>query len=540
MSRMSFEEPKAPIVRIKKKKVKKKPKEKEIVHLPVRASTQARYSSLPGAQDPQSKGRECCRHLFASCFKIPICKTLCFRCILPSCYKDMESDEEEVKDEGYHSQNRGSSEVPANSSGATQGTSGSSENAVEMTEIRTETVALIPPPRKINEYRKDPCSREASNSSVDSKGNQKSTSEITYIEVESVPFTKENNQLEAAIDLEENIPDKINKDETAGNESLETTSEKEKDTKETAAGYEVPLEFRDKVVLKLDSSETEKNVSDVDNETEKIDTGLSKLDSSEYVECDNFPEKQYVNMDKIRMLETENAIKSNVHEYINDNQVSLSEKKVNEESKAVNYANIDALDKDISVLKDSASKIKEEYDFTASEEPHDYMNLSELEETKASAKEPRLITTEIRKLVKLTKSEEEPTDMKKEIKLDTDSLTNKQGSETLKGDSDDPEVHNRKESEKNSIAQQKSDVKPSEQAPNENSMKDCEFERLAVKETGESDSELDNGKDYLVHVGDSEKLVAKHPKKSKDIDKSSDESDDDSNGKKVTDQTKLI
>ena len=33
---MSFEEPKAPIVRIKKKKVKKKTKEKEIVHLPVR------------------------------------------------------------------------------------------------------------------------------------------------------------------------------------------------------------------------------------------------------------------------------------------------------------------------------------------------------------------------------------------------------------------------------------------------------------------------------------------------------------------------
>ena len=32
---MSFEEPKAPIVRIKKKKAKKKTKEKEIVHLPV-------------------------------------------------------------------------------------------------------------------------------------------------------------------------------------------------------------------------------------------------------------------------------------------------------------------------------------------------------------------------------------------------------------------------------------------------------------------------------------------------------------------------
>ena len=41
---MSFEEPKAPIVRIKKKKVKKKTKEKEIVHLPVSFAQMSPFS----------------------------------------------------------------------------------------------------------------------------------------------------------------------------------------------------------------------------------------------------------------------------------------------------------------------------------------------------------------------------------------------------------------------------------------------------------------------------------------------------------------
>lgn len=529
---MSFEEPKAPIVRIKKKKVKKKTKEKEIVHLPVRASTQARYSSLVGAQDPQSKGRECCRHVFASCFKIPICKALCFRCILPSCYKDIESDDEEGKDEGYHSQNRGSSEVPATVSLPTVGASSSSENAVEMTEIKTETVALIPPPRNINDYRKDPCSRQASNSSVDSKGNQKNTGEITYIEVESVPVTKETSHLEATVDLEENIPDKLtSENEMVETGSVEKTSEKERDSDETGVGYEVPLELREKVVVKADSTETEKKALAVDLETEKSNIAESQ-DSSEYVECDNIPDRQqYLNMDKINMPETENAVKSTDHEYINDKQAALSETKVD-------YANLDAVDKDINDLKGSSGISIKEFDFTASEEPHDYMNLSELEGTKGSGKETDFVKTDITKLVKVIKTEEKSANIDKETKSDIENLMSKPVLEKLNGGSD------LKLAEKSSISQQKSDTedeKNVEQVTDKVHIKESAFERLSVKETTESDSDLDNGKDYLVHVGDSEKLMTKSSKKSKNIDnKSSDESDDDSNGKKVTDQTKLI
>lgn len=423
----------------------------------------------------------------------------------------MESDDEEVKDEGYHSQNRGSSEVPASVSVPTVGASGSSENAVEMTEIKTETVALIPPPRNINDYRKDPCSRQASNSSVDSKGNQKNTGEITYIEVESVPVTKETSHLEATVDLEENIPDKLTSEgEKAETVSVEKTSNKERDSDETGVGYEIPLELRVKGVLEADSTETEMKALAVDTETEKSNISVGQ-DSSEYVECDNILEKQqYLNMDKINMPETENAVKSKDHEYINDKQVALSETKVD-------YANLDAVDKDNNVLKDPSGISIEEFDFTASEEPHDYMNLSELEGNKCSGKESDLIKTDITKLVKVIKTEEKSANTEKETKSEMENLI-KSDSEKVNGDSD------LKLAEKSSISQQKSDTEEEKyvaQVTDKVHIKDSAIERLSVKETTESDSDLDNGKGYLVHVGDSEKLMAKSSKKSKDVDRKS-------------------
>lgn len=177
---MPFEEPKAPIVRIRKKRVKRKSKDIDIVHLPVRASQQARYSTLSVPPNPQTKGRECCRHCFASCMKIPVCRLICFRCILPKCYSGDGSDDEEndVKDEGYHSQNRRSSEITPPQEGGAEG--GADTQEIEMSELKNESTKLIPPPRtSVNDYRREPCNES------DSKKN----GEVTYIEVDSVSLS---------------------------------------------------------------------------------------------------------------------------------------------------------------------------------------------------------------------------------------------------------------------------------------------------------------------------------------------------------------
>ena len=444
----------------------------------------------------------------------------------------MESDEEEVKDEGYHSQNRGSSEVPASFPGSTQGASGGSEDAVEMTEIKTETVALVPPPRNINDYRKDPCSRQASNSSVDSKGHHKSTSEITYIEVESVPIPKEECQVEIKGSLEESIPEAFNIDETKGDISVDKISEKENQKNETGTGYEVPLQMNDKVVLEPDSSETEKKHLNFVNDTKNYESDVNKLDSSEYVECDNIPEtKQYVNMDHLNMPEKEASIKFKENEYVNENAVSASNEKLNEESN-INYANLDALDKHIN----TQNVTELEFDFTASEEPHDYMNLSALEGTKEhDDDESKLTNTEMPKVEKTSSDDSK------------DSETNKHGtSETQKGKSDEAETQNLETANAHNKSLQQQDLvdtNTEEKDTDKHSMTDTAFERLTLKENNESDSDVDNDKIHLVNVGDSKKLVAKTSKKIKGkTQKSSDESDYDSDSpeKKVTDQTKLI
>ncbi|XP_052783100.1 uncharacterized protein LOC128219329 [Mya arenaria] len=191
-----MEEPKAPIVRIRKKKVKRKAKENDVVILPVRASQQARYSNLYPPPNTESKGRECCRHAFAGCMKIPVCRLVCFRCVLPSCYQGAGSDDEEaeIKDEGYHSQNRRSSEIPP-PSGAEAAQGGSGAQEVEMTEIKTESTAPLIPPRnsvRVNEYRRQPNSNIEHNAAADG--------DLNYIEVESVGL----NSVDASSN---NIPD---------------------------------------------------------------------------------------------------------------------------------------------------------------------------------------------------------------------------------------------------------------------------------------------------------------------------------------------
>lgn len=449
---------------------------------------------------------------------------LCFRCILPSCYKDIDSDDEEGKDEGYHSQNRGSSEVPTSFPGpgtSTQGAASTSDNAVEMTEIKTEAVSLIPPPRLINDYRKDPCSRQASSSSNDSKTNQKTTGEITYIEVESVPVSKEN-KLEAENDTtKENIPEDEESDIAV---SHNKNSEEDEELSGTGkAGHD---ELKNKVMTNSDSPETDKKF--VDTEHKESENEGSKLDPSEYVDCDNIPGKQqYFNLNSTNMPKAE-LIKSTEHDYVNDKQLSSPEK-------IVDYANVNDVDTDF-----NATKTKQDYDFTASEEPHDYMNLSELEKKKVSNnQESESVRTEISKLVKVTKNTKKKSDLDENSIEDSIENLKKQCIETLEKEMDGKIVP---ESKENNASYQKpnEDFKIDEQPSGEKTMEETTLEGLTVRENTESDAEHESDKTHLVNVGDRGKLLGKQSKKDKLTDKSSDESDDDSNGKKVTDQTKLI
>lgn len=148
--------------------------------------------------------------------KIPVCRLVCFRCILPKCYNGEDSDDEDVnvKDEGYHSQNRRSSEITPNQEGGAQG--GVEPQTVEMAEFKSETVTLIPPPRTtVNEYGSDPCKSETSSN--------KNNGEVTYIEVESVSLTGS----DAAL----NIPDSDSKSDDTKEFKLETLE----------TGYEEPV-----------------------------------------------------------------------------------------------------------------------------------------------------------------------------------------------------------------------------------------------------------------------------------------------------------
>ncbi|KAL4241129.1 hypothetical protein ACF0H5_001907 [Mactra antiquata] len=404
---MSFEEPKAPIVRIRKKRVKKKSKDNDIVHLPVRASQQARYSSLTTPPNPQTKGRECCRHAFVSCMKIPGCRMMCFKCILPKCYGGEESDDEEgyVKDEGYHSQNRRSSEVSPLPEGGAQG--GAEPQEVEMTELKSETVNLIPPPRtSINDYRKDPC--KSNNSNV----NDLSVGEVTYIEVESVSLDD---------GISNNIP---------------TLDLQSSDTNLKALGaleteYEEPVRagVLDFPILKP----------------------LDKLDTSEYVECDHSDDsdesKYYVNESVLGIVvETSSRDGDRTDGELN----TLSDR---------NYMNFDSVKHDNKQTKPIVfveSDTETLDDVTNTESKHEYVNLSSLETNQDAKVEIKLssqmtegketgksvgaddITRSKKPTSEDKKSNAVSDDNKMEIKIDLDNHTANGSSEQ---ENDDSEEH---------------------------------------------------------------------------------------------------
>lgn len=259
--------------------------------------------------------------------KIPLCRLICFRCILPKCYSGEGSDEEEtnIKDEGYHSQNRRSSEILPNPEGGAQG--GAEANEVEMTEIKSETVILIPPPRTtvprtaVNDYRRDPCKSAGGNLDDNSNG------EVTYIEVESISLTDSNAAL--------CIPDIDDKSDDAKEFILETFE----------AGYEEPihagvLHFP---ILKMPEH----------------------AETTEYVECDNSDD-------------SESRI------YVNESVLGIvgdsSEKESSNEDQ--NYINVGPTENDRNEMHSNQnirvnSELELEKELT-SDQPHEYVNLTPL------------------------------------------------------------------------------------------------------------------------------------------------------------------
>lgn len=296
---MSLEEPRAPIVRIRKKKVKRKSKTSGIVHLPVRASRPARYSSLTKPSETQTTSRECCRHMFAKCLKIPGCKLVCLRCILPQCFTGNDSEEEEVEalDEGNMSQNRNGSEISPAVVGAT---GGAEAHEVEMEEITCDSTMFIPKPRhRVNDYKKEPLKK-----TTDSLAGEKTTEDIkcdiTYIEVENVPRMETGDR----------------QNNTVGDSETPKTGPKTGSQKYMESGSEAPVNA---ILNQLD-----KNDDGCLKDSTKDNACVMFEESgflSEYIDCgensDDSESKHYVNEDVLKICND----KSNGNKNISDKEI---------------------------------------------------------------------------------------------------------------------------------------------------------------------------------------------------------------------------
>ena len=297
--------------------------------------------------------------MFATCFKIPVCKVVCFRCILPKCYSGNGSDDDEIdqecKDEGYHSQNRRSSEVTQVPILGAQGGSNEPQD-VEMTEMKsTETVVLIPPPRvSTNEYRKDPC--------MDQDHLEGATGDITYIEVESVSLHRDGSPPE---DDSDNIiipklePVRDSKTTASISHSLKLTDNELTHKNETDTDYEIPIHLR---FLDSEQSSVVKP---------KVETGpiLAKATDCavENDDCDNnndVSSKHYINDDVI---------------LVNQNRQVTVVKQENSDSGSIDYANVVGAVSETHQKTPSKLLNGEKGNDVLDDEQHDYLNLNSLD-----------------------------------------------------------------------------------------------------------------------------------------------------------------
>lgn len=490
---MSFTEPKAPIVRIRKKRVKRKSKDNDIVHLPVRASQQPRYSSLTTPPNPQTKSRECCRHCFAGCMRIPVCKLICFRCILPKCYGGSGSDDEEadIKDEGYHSQNRRSSEISPNPEGGAEG--GADPQEVEMTELKGESTKLIPPPRTtVNDYRKEPF-KEPLN-----KSKSKANGDVVYIEVESVSLSGSNTALD--------IP--------GDDMKVEDTTSKEFSVEMLEQGYEEPVQVGILEFPILKSLET-------DNASENLED-----DNSEDSES-----RIYINESVLGIVSDSNEI----------NKVESKSSTKRNESRT--YLNLGPSKSDPGVIH---SKQRDE--ITAiSEKPHEYVNISSLEtKSDTSVKSVRETKSETGLKATLVKTKSDSAVKSRiEIKYNTvvKSIPETNSSKELQTSTE--EKKNSTEKDETNSKNESNDVKLN----GDTKAKDLlsEIDDILVVKLKESlnsktiDSAVD--KDHEIGNKDNEHLIEKKSKHDSQLSESDDSVEVDEHletGAVESDQTKLI
>lgn len=297
--------------------------------------------------------------MFAGCLKVPICKVVCFRCILPTCYGCTGSDDEEgdPADEGYHSQNRRSSEILPGAEGGAEG--GSERQEVEMCEMNSETVApLIPPRTRVNDYRKDPGKPEPRGATGGASLNKNDT-EVTYIEVESISLHN--------VDMSsKHIPD----------------SEDNTDVK-LATDYEEPVKasvVEEKLVVALEK----KAMAQEYDETEELD--VSDDSESQY----------YVNEDVLKPKD-DTVVKQSFDE--------------TDSANVKHYMNLD------NVAAGSDDNVPASGE-TEDEKPHEYINLKPLEDIDV----PKEISETAEKLVELAIYEGGKSDGRSEMKNSSKSL----------------------------------------------------------------------------------------------------------------------
>lgn len=307
---------------------------------------------------------------------MPGCKLICLRCLLPQCFTGNDSDEDEneaARDEGYHSQNRRSSEIAPTTDGVT---GRAKPHEMEMTEIQCESAVFIPKPRyAVNEYRKEPFKKTLDSPTIETTKDDSITCDITDIEVENVPLTEieysPNNALCSTV--------------------MSKTGEKSRLKTIMDSGSEVP---KIAILNELDKKNDSFKDSAGENDCVMFDEPVL---SSEYIECcedtDYSKYKNYINEDALKICND----KTNGSRETFDKEIKQECGKITETR---NDIDVGATDQQIEVktesIKHSIKKNscgKENVDTTNSGGSNEYVNLnpSENNETNGQCSKENII-----------------------------------------------------------------------------------------------------------------------------------------------------
>lgn len=456
--------------------------------------------------------------MFACCLKLPVCKLVCFRCILPSCYGCAESDDEagEANDEGYHS-NRRSSEILPQAEGGTERTSDRQE--VEMSEIKSETVNLIPPPRpNVNDYRRDSPRREQRGAVGGARENTDDT-EVTYIEVESVSLSD--------LDISNK---RIPNSSDSGNTSVKLAMDYEEPIQSNILEEQLVVSFEKALAARGYGGESPNQDTDVSDDSESqyyVNEDVLKpkndpMQTPDPDETDSSLVKQYMNLDNVPTGS------------VTGSKESVS----NEGGKPHEYVNMKAPgDADVANETSASSE-------RLTESPSKGENLTEFA-VKLTVQLPS----------RKSKKTKDETDKKQDVKSDLDVMklsdVGTKEKKASKGTPDKKKTETktsdgRKDGlEKKSTKHKESKVKATEKVDDKSKSvkKNAKSDEAERKESKHSSSkqkmkEEENGSD--VCVKDNEKLILVVKEADDKKSESSDSPGSDLESEQTTDQTKLI